>query len=154
MRPEDREIVSSIVRDAGNFNEAEVDCALELIDVYLNDAGQNDYRILVLENDQSFVRAYACWGPTPLTRGTYDLYWIATHSKYRGLGYGQALMREVERCVAGESGRLLVVETSSRESYSNTIRFYRNLGYQQTSGIRDFYDVGDDKIIFVKRLSR
>jgi len=46
-----------------------------------------------------------------------------------------------------------VVETSSRETYGNTVRFYRSLGYEETSRIRDFYDVGDDRLIFVKRIS-
>jgi len=154
MRSEDRDAVAAIVQGVGNFTEAEIACALELIDIYLKDEQQRDYRILVLEDADARVCAYACWGPTPLTRGTFDLYWIATDPRAQGSGYGKALMLEVERRVRQESGRLLVVETSSKDSYGNTIRFYRNLGYEQTSGIRDFYDVGDDKIVFLKKLSR
>ena len=104
--------------------------------------------------DDAAVKGYACWGPTPLTSATYDLYWIATHPDCHGLGFGRALMEYVESSVRRENGRILLVETSSKESYGNTVRFYRILGYEETSRIRDFYDVGDDKLIFVKRLSR
>jgi hypothetical protein len=62
-------------------------------------------------------------------------------------------MDYVESKALEMSGRLLVVETSSKASYADTVEFYRRLGYAENSRIRDFYDVGDDKIIFVKRLS-
>ena len=57
-------------------------------------------------------------------------------------------MAYVEGKVLEMNGRLLVVETSSKESYAGTVEFYRRLGYEETSRIRDFYDVGDDKIDF------
>ena len=150
----DRPAVSEIVTLVGNFNQAEIDCALELIDIYLRDVGQQDYRVVVAEDSGPAVQSYACWGPTPLARGTYDLYWIATHPKAQGKGFGRALMSFVEAKVQHEAGRLLVVETSSKESYESTAGFYRSLGYQETSRIRDFYDMGDDKLIFVKRFPR
>ena len=154
MRASDRSAVAEIVRGVGNFNGAEIECALEIVDTYLRDDKQKDYRVVVAENSGCAVKAYVCWGPTPLTRGTYDLYWIATHPAAQGLGFGRALVAHVEADVQNENGRVLVVETSSRESYGNTVRFYRSLGYEETSRIRDFYDVGDDRLIFVKRFSR
>ena len=153
LRASDRSAVAEIVRGVGNFNGAEIECALEIVDTYLRDAKQKDYRVVVAENSGCAVKAYVCWGPTPLTRGTYDLYWIATHPAAQGLGFGRALVAHVEVDVQNENGRVLVVETSSRESYGNTVRFYRSLGYEETSRIRDFYDVGDDRLIFVKRFS-
>ena len=153
MAPRDRTAVSSLVGSIENFNQAEVDCALELINIYLHDDNQTDYRIVVAEDPAPSVRAYACWGPVPLTRGTYDLYWIATHPESRGRGFAQALMSYVEDRVKEEKGRLLVVETSGKGSYTATVQFYQRLGYEEASRIEHFYDVGDDRIIFVKRLS-
>lgn len=150
----DRAAVAEIVKSVGNFNQAEIDCALEIVDFFLRDKKQRDYHLVVLEDARLTVQGYACWGPTPLTRGTYDLYWIATHRDAQGSGFGYALIVYVESKVQQEKGRLLVVETSSKESYDNTVRFYRNLGYEETSRIRDFYDVGDDKVVFVKRFSQ
>ena len=150
----DRSAVENILHQVGNFHAGEVACALELVDIFLNDPEQRDYRIVVAEDATSVVRGYTCWGPTPLTRGTYDLYWIATDPEVQGAGFGRVLMEYVEDQVKNEEGRILVAETSSKESYGNTVRFYRRLNYEEASRIRDFYDVGDDKITFVKRFSR
>lgn len=154
MERPDRAALAELVVAVGNFNRGEIDCALELIDIYLNNENQKDYHVVVATDSESKVRGYACWGPVPLTKGAYDLYWIATHPDVQGQGYGRALMTYVEDGVREGSGRLLVLETSARESYGDTVRFYRRSGYQEASRIRDFYDLGDDKLVFVKRLSR
>ncbi len=154
MRELDRAAVEHILKQVGNFSPIEIACALELVDIYLNDREQRDYRIVIAEDSASRVRGYACWGPTPLTKGTYDLYWIATDPEVQGAGFGRILMAYVEDQVHHENGRLLVAETSSKESYGNTVGFYRRLHYEEASRIRDFYDAGDDKITFVKRFSR
>jgi ribosomal protein S18 acetylase RimI-like enzyme len=151
MAPADRAAVADIIVSVGNFNCAEIDCALELVDIYLGSEEQRDYCIVVAESTDARITGYACWGPIPLTVGGYDLYWIATHPAFHGQGSGRALMSYVEERVQQEGGRLLVLETSSKESYGNTVRFYRRRNYEEVSRIRDFYDVGDDKFVFVKR---
>ncbi len=153
MLQTDRAVIEKLVTSVKNFNPAEVECALELIDIYLDDPKQNDYHLVVAEDSAAKVHAYACWGPVPLTKGTYDLYWIATHPDSRGQGFGRAIMAYVENRVIENRGRLLAVETSAKESYKSTVKFYHRLGYEEMSRILDFYDVGDDKLTFVKRLS-
>lgn len=147
----DRDAVARIVNAVGNFNPAEIDCALELVDICLRDPDQKDYRIVVAETPAGEVVGYACWGPTPMTRGTYDLYWVATDPAWQGRGIGRDLVSHVEDRVRAAQGRMLVVETSTRESYAGTVRFYQGLGYREASRIWDFYDVGDDKLTFLKR---
>jgi ribosomal protein S18 acetylase RimI-like enzyme len=154
MLAQDRSAVVDIVHGVGNFNPAEMDCALELVDTYLNNPQQNDYRVVVAEDADGCICGYACWGPTPMTQGTYDLYWIATHPGAQGRGVGRELMNYVEDRVREENGRLLIIETSSKESYGKTVGFYRRWEYEEASRIRDFYDVGDDKLVFVRRFSR
>ncbi len=150
----DRAAIAEIVSSVGNFNQAEIDCALELVDIYIRDKNQKDYRIVVAVDSQARVQGYVCFGPVPMTRGAFDLYWIATRPEAQGKGVGRALMQYVEAEVRKENGRLVVIETSSKESYGSTVRFYRRLQYELASQIRDFYDVGDDKLVFVKRISR
>jgi ribosomal protein S18 acetylase RimI-like enzyme len=151
MVSEDRDAVGAIVARVGNFSLAEVACALELIDIYLRDPAQKDYRIFVAEPPGRGVCGYVCWGPTPMTRGTYDLYWIATDPGMQGQGIGKALMACVEARIRDLQGRLLIVETSSKDSYVDTVSFYRRLGYREVSRVQDFYDRGDDKLVFEKR---
>lgn len=153
MTKEDRREVAGLIDGVENFNPAEKECALELVDIYLEDPEQTDYAFAVASGGTPGIQAYTCWGPVPLTRGTFDLYWIATRREARGLGFGRALVGHVERAIASSGGRLLVAETSAKSSYRNTIEFYRCLGFEEASHIADFYDVGDDRLIFVKRIS-
>jgi ribosomal protein S18 acetylase RimI-like enzyme len=153
MAPADRATVADLVVSAGNFNQTEIECALELVDIYLTNKNQRDYNVVVAQDSQSTVHAYACWGPVPLTKGAFDLYWIATNPQSRGRGFGRALMRYVESHALKLKGRLLVLETSSKASYTDTVQFYRRLGYEEIYRIMDFYDVEDDKLTLVKRLS-
>ena len=99
------------------------------------------------------MRGYVCFGPTPLTMGTFDLYWIAVEAGFQGHGFGQTLVRFAEDNVRKRRGRILLIETSSQESYGGTQRFYERAGYAVMARVADFYKPGDDKIIFGKRLS-
>ena len=42
------------------------------------------------------------------------------------------------------------METSGRESYLPTRKFYEKIGYTVAACVKDFYAVGDDKIIYTK----
>jgi ribosomal protein S18 acetylase RimI-like enzyme len=152
MAQKERAVIDSLVVSVEYFNQDEIECALELVDIYLNNKYQSDYRVVVAEDSESKVHAYACGGPVPLTKGTCDLCWIAAHPDSCGSGFGCALMANVEGKMLENNGRLLAVEASARESCSGAIQFYRSPGHEETARISDFYDVGDDKLIFMKRL--
>ena len=69
---------------------------------------------------------------------------------WQGRGIGRALTNFAEQAIAERGGRLFVVETSSREAYTPTRRFYEALGYYEAGRIPDFYGPGDDRVIFLK----
>jgi ribosomal protein S18 acetylase RimI-like enzyme len=134
----------------------EVQCALELIDVYLNNADQKDYILACAVDESDQPRGYVCYGPTPLTAGTYDLYWIAVDPACHGRGVGSLLMEYVEQAVGrpapvAESGRLLIIETSSLPRYEAARRLYQRHHYREVARIPDFYADGDDRVIYAKR---
>jgi ribosomal protein S18 acetylase RimI-like enzyme len=137
------------VRGTGLFREAEVATAVELLDDALD--GDDDYRFLGAFEDDELV-GYACFGPTPDTLGTYDLYWIAVDRSRQGEGIGSQLVRSVERTLAAEHGRLIVVETSSRSDYAPTRGFYEARGYRRAATIPGYYAPGDDLVIYAKDL--
>ncbi len=151
LEARDRAAVAAIVDRVGNFSEHEKKIALELIDAWLKTGEASDYLCWVLE-DEAGVRGYVCVGPTPLTDGTFDLYWIAVEPSAQGRGYGQALTRLAEKEARARGGRLLLIETASQETYAPTVRFYERAGYALVSRIAHFYKEGDDKLTFAKRL--
>lgn len=152
----DREGVCRILENAGNFTPDEIAIALELVDEWIAGGEDSGYLTYVLEasNDAVGVLGYVCFGATPLTEGTYDLYWIAVDkSKHRG-GVGKRLIRFAEEEVARRGGRLLLIETSSQDTYEGTIQFYERSGYDLVGRINEYYKLGDDKLIFAKRLDQ
>lgn len=149
----DRGRVAEILRATGVFREPEVDVALELFDETFTNAPfpLDGYLFLGAFTPDEKLIGYACYGATPDTDRTWDLYWIAVDPSAQGTGSGTTLLSEVERRLSGLNARMLVVETSSRSDYAATRAFYTARGYGQAARIRDFYAVSDDRIIFTKR---
>jgi ribosomal protein S18 acetylase RimI-like enzyme len=141
----------TMLRNTPEFNASEVEVAEEVIDGYLDDVKGSGYHVLVAEVD-STVAGYICYGPTPLTDGTWDLYWQAVVREKRGQGIGGALMKAAEREIMQAKGRLAIIETSSTPSYENTVSFHLGQGYEIIGRIPNFYAPGDDKLILQKRL--
>ena len=135
----DRERIQEILAACMLFTEEEVRCAVELVDIFLDlDHPESAvYQTAVVE-DFGLVHGYVTFGPTPLTEGVYDLYWIAVDPKQQGRGLGQILLRFVENEVKVRNGRMLLIETSSKGSYASTMRFYERAGYAEISRIKDF----------------
>lgn len=152
LEQRDRTAIISIVRRVGNFSDDEIETALELVDEWLAEGEASEYICRVVE-DEDGVRGYVCFGPTPLTQGTFDLYWIAVDPSAQGRGYGRELMKLAENDVRARGGRLLLIETATQESYVATIRFYERAQYELVSRIPDFYKPGDDKLTFAKKIT-
>ena len=155
IKPRDRSRIEEMVVSSGRFNEEETKIALELVDEALERGENSGYLIVVLEvgKEHPAVEGYACYGPTPLTQGVYDLYWIVTDPIVQGKGFGRRLLEYVEKDIVKRGGRMLLIETSSQESYGATIRFYKRNGYKRVARIKDFYRIGDDKLVFSKGLT-
>jgi D-alanine-D-alanine ligase len=147
----DRGRIEDITRAVGLFREDEIPVALEVFDHAAREGGSPDYFALGAELDRRIV-GWICWGPTPCTLGTYDLYWMAVDPAHQGTGIGSALIEEMERRLAGRA-RLIIIETTGRPDYAGTRAFYQARGYQATARIPDFYAPGDDQVVFVKSVS-
>ena len=151
MSHEDKTHVTKILRGTPEFKPFEVVVAEELIDYYLEDPFGSGYHILIAEVD-STVTGYICYGLTPLTEGTWDIYWMAVAREKQGQGIGSALMKSAEKEIVRAKGRLSIIETSSTPAYEKTRHFHLSQGYEIVASIPDFYAPGDDKLILQKRL--
>jgi ribosomal protein S18 acetylase RimI-like enzyme len=153
LRPHHRARLAELLEATGSFHADEIDVALGLFDVAITSgSGTADYELLGAFDDGRVI-GYACFGPTPATDGTYDLYWLAVHPTAQGSGVGRALVGAVRAKLAARGGRLLLVETSSRPEYERTRTFYARAGFIEAARVRDFYAPADDRIMLTSRLT-
>ena len=142
--------LEQLTRATGRFHEEEVATAVELLEESLS--GDDDYRFVGAFDEEQLV-GYACWGPTPGTSGTHDLYWIVVDQARQGAGVGTQLLVEIEAGLRAKGQRLVVVETSSRADYAPTRGFYEHRGYTRAATIPGYYAPGDDLVIYTKDLT-
>ncbi|MEM8486569.1 MAG: GNAT family N-acetyltransferase [Bacteroidota bacterium] len=121
----------------------------EMIAPFFDDAEQPE-KWFVCEDGEGGVVGFAYCRPEPLTVGTWNLLAIGVHPAHQGRKLGAALMRHTEQALAGE--RLLLVETSSLDSFARTRAFYIRCGYDLVATIPGYWEAGDDKVIFSKSL--
>ncbi len=159
MKPCIRQMVSSdkpalmhILKQIPEFEQDEIVIAEEVIDSYLKSSEGSGYYILVAEND-SLLLGYITYGNTPLTKGTWDIYWMGVEPGHQGKGIGKALVDAAESDIKKREGRLILIETSSKPEYQKTRSFHNARGYTLAGRIADFYSPGDDLLIFEKRLT-
>lgn len=175
LRAADRAPLAALLRATAAFTDEEVGVALELIDegIAVGTAQSDDYRFFVAELDESAaggatrasgasgaggagtavrVVGYVCFGRTPLSDGVFDVYWIAVDPQLQGRGTGRALLGAVEAEVRRLGGRTILIETGGKASYAPTRAFYDRAGYVEIARIPDFFRVGDDKVIYSRRV--
>lgn len=162
----DTERILTLTRATGVFRDEELEIAGEVFrdcvaapgpSGGLPPSGRSDdplpprpYYALGAELD-GVLLGWICWGQTPCTEGTWDLYWLAVDPAAHGMGVGTALVTEMERRLAG-TARLISVDTSGRTDYDPTRAFYLARGYRAVARVPDFYAPGDDQVIFTKAL--
>ena len=120
-----------------------------MISDYLTNEDSNDYWV-TYDDGQPVAIAYCA--PERMTSGTWNLYLIAVHPDFQQGGRGGSILRHVEQKLAATGARILLIETSGLARFEGTREFYRKCGYEQEATIREFYQAGEDKIIFRKLL--
>ncbi len=152
LRRTDRGPIESLVRRTERFPSAEVDVAMELVDLGLSEDARG-YLFVVAERDEAVV-GYACWGIASMSLAVYDLYWIVVSPDAQGGGIGQALLRHAEADVRDRDGHSLLIETEGSPAYAAARRFYLAAGYTEAGRVADYYGPSKDKVVYVKRLDR
>lgn len=95
----------------------------------------------------------AYYQPAPATDRTWYLTLIAVVRDRQGQGRGAALLAAVEKRLTDDSQRLLLVETSGVPDFALTRAFYAKCGYDAEARVRDYFETGDDMVLFRKSLT-
>ncbi len=144
--------IAEIAARTGVFRPDEVEVALEVFDAYCEAPGR-DYWALGAFSGPDELAGFAFYGPTPCTVDTWDLYWIVVRPGTQGRGVGRGLLKRAERQMRSSGARLCVIETSSRDDYAGTRRFYLACGYAEVARVPGFYDEGDDRVTYAKQFA-
>ncbi|WP_422858091.1 GNAT family N-acetyltransferase [Flagellimonas sp. S174] len=122
----------------------------DMISDYLNNKNSNDIWFTATNEGKPISIGYCA--PERLTEGTYNLYAIAVHKNQQGNGIGKKMMKYIENELREKEHRILIVETSGKPEFELTREFYIKCHYVQQAVIPEFYEKGDDKIVFWKKL--
>ena len=94
LTAKEKSAVMRILHSTPEFLPPEVVIAEELIDAFLEEQKASGYYIYVAELDGE-IAGYVCYGDTPLTEATWDLYWIVVARDKQGYGIGRILMKHL-----------------------------------------------------------
>lgn len=141
--------IRALVASTDKFTAAETAIAVELAEERIAKGRISGYEFILARLDGRLV-GYTCYGPTPATDASFDLYWIVVGADAQRHGIGRQLLARSEDAIQALGGKRIYVDTSSQEGYAPTRAFYRRTGFRKVAELPDFYRVGDNKIIYEK----
>jgi ribosomal protein S18 acetylase RimI-like enzyme len=168
--PEETPTLLAIAESTGVFSPLDMKALREVLDDYFqgrspsNLSGTPDCSMasgagkdtgthcLVSYEQDGQVIGFAYYATAAMTDRTWYLWWIAVSKQVQARGVGKQLLRYLEEDIRNERGRLLVLETSSLDSYKPTRDFYLRNGYEQAAEVKDYYADGHHMVVFRKRL--
>ena len=144
---QDIQALKAVIDSANLFPSELLD---DMIGDYFDNPSSQSIWFTKLIDNQPVAVVYCA--PEYMTEGTYNLYLIAVQAKYQGKGVGGNMIRHLENFLHQQKQRLLLVETSGNDEFELTRKFYHKQGYTQEAIIREFYQQGEDKVVFWKKL--
>ena len=146
--PDDQEALFSIIRESGQFDEAGMAHVAQTFQEYVD--GESEGLWFTADDGEPVGVAYCA--PEPVTSGTWNLLMLWVRSGQERHGHGSALVANVEEALAERGARLLIVETSGLPEFETARNFYAKAGFTQEARVRDFFEAGDDKLIYTKSM--
>ena len=140
----------SLAESIGLFQPQELKEFGSMISEHLE--GEDTDHCWLVDDEQAILGA-AYYAPEPFSERVWNLYFMGVNPSHQGQGRGSNLLKAVEQRLTEQGERLLLIETSGVGSFEATRAFYRKNGYDEEARIRDFYQPGDDKVIFRKVLN-
>lgn len=122
----------------------------EMISDYFNNLDTNEIWFTYVENNSPISIGYCI--PEKLTSGTYNLLAIGVSENHQRKGVAVEMMNFIAQKLKTIGARVLIVETSSDDAQIGARNLYQKLGYNQEAVIRDFWNEGEDKIVYWKKL--
>lgn len=148
--PGDVPAVVDLAVASGLFSHEDVAVVEGLMTNYFGGKRNEGHACLVDEEVEPVAMAY--YEPAVAADRTWYLTMIGVRRSLQGHGRGSAILRHVESDLRSRHQRLLLVETSGVPTFERTRAFYVRCGYEAEARVRDYYEPGDDMILFRKAL--
>ncbi|HEY0815830.1 MAG TPA: GNAT family N-acetyltransferase [Pseudonocardia sp.] len=149
--PDDTQAIVDLTVDAELFTTEEAVIVTQMLaDHFGPKAG--DGQVCVVDDVENRLVALAYYEPHVATDRTWELVMIGVHREQHRRGRGAALLHHVEDDLRSREQRLLLVETSALPAFDRARAFYRARGYDEEARVRDYFQDGDDMVLFRKKL--
>lgn len=86
--------------------------------------------------------------------GGYEMVedYLAIHQQYRKKGIGSLLLHTMEDFVKERKGRYIHIETCDIEYYKPARMFYEKNGYRKVGEMPDYFNIGEGRIDYLKKI--
>ena len=148
VRKQDVEALKQVLDSSELFPSNLLD---DMISDYFNNPSSQDIWFTKIDSNTPVSIAYCA--PEKFTEGTYNLFAIGVRKDYQGKGIGREMMNYIEDLLKKQGHRILIVETSGKSEFELTRDFYHKCNYTKEATIREFWNKGDDKVVFWKKLN-
>ncbi|SBT41367.1 GNAT family N-acetyltransferase [Micromonospora auratinigra] len=152
VTPADTPAVVALAVDAGLFTADDAGIVEQMMADHFTTGADEGHTCLVDEHDGQPV-AVAYYQPRPATDRTWELTMIGVARDHHRHGLGARLLHAVETDLRARDQRLLLVETSATPAFAAARAFYLACGYHEEARVRDYYQAGDDMVLFRKALT-
>lgn len=152
IREGDINDIALILRKIDTLSDKEKRCAIEDIRCYLAE-DEPEKCCFYTYVDGGKALGFASYSRAPIADRVFELEWLCVEPENQGRGVGSALLSHVEEELKKLGARLLYLETSSIDDYSEIRLFYERRGFLSAGFIPHFWKVGDGKFIYVKELT-
>lgn len=139
-----------MLEHSGEFDEDGLAYVNETLAAHLDEGSD---AVWYYADSGGFAGVIYC-APEVMANGVWNALMIWIDAVHQRRGVGSALLHRLESDLAEKKARLLMVETSSLEAFIAPRPFYVRQGFTEAARINDYYDVNEDKLIFIKALSR
>lgn len=152
-QPKDAGDIARVAHGTGVFTSEELRVVQEMLDTFFHPEPRDDHTFIIYRNgNPNSVAGFACYGPTPLAEGIWDLYWICVDREQQATGIGSTLLKKIEAELCARRARAIYLETSDSDAYQAARRFYERHGYKVAAHLSDFYAPGEGKVVYRKKL--
>ena len=140
---DDQDTLGAIAEGAGLF-------PADLLPEFMAPALAGNGEVWLLAEAEGEPVGFAYARPEEVADRVWNILALGVSEAARGQGHGASLVAEMERRL---DARMIIIETTQLENQAAARRLYSRIGYEEEGRVRDFYGMGEDKVIFRKVLA-